>query len=174
MNTIRRVFLLASLVFLIVGCSPKPEFEQYDGKALSIAVLGKAPEVKEEQVGFQEITFEEFNKKELRKYDAVFVMEENLLNAAESQYASIYTETHKPFFFIGNNKGAYPFTDAALSYEDAKEIPDHDYYATSFLQTSYNEQRTVRYGLYNDEKNEENIQQAFSRMFETVEQSSGD
>lgn len=173
-NKLTQLLLLASLLFLIVGCSPKPEFELYEGKELSIAVLGSKPEVEEEQVDFQEITFEEFNTEELNKYDAVFIMKENLSQAAESQYAPIYSETHIPFFFIENNKDAYPFIDADLAYEDAREIPDHNYYATSFLQTPYDEERTVRYGLYNDEVNEENIQEAFSRMFKTVEQSPGD
>ena len=158
---------------MAVGCSPKPEFELYEGKELSIAILGAKPEVKEKQVNFQEITFNEFNTEELKKYDAVFIMKENLSQAAESQYASIYSETHIPFFFIENNKDAYPFIDADLAYKDAREIPGHSYYATSFLQTPYDEERTVRYGLYNDEVNEENIQEAFSRMFKAVEQSSG-
>lgn len=173
-NKLTQLLLSASLLFLIAACSPKPEFELYEGKELSIAVLGTKPEVEEEQVDFQEITFDEFTTEELNKFDAVFIMKENLEEAAESQYAPIYSDTHIPFFFIENNKDAYPFIDADLAYEDAREIPDHNYYATSFLKTPYDEERTVRYGLYNDEVSEENIREAFSRMFKTVEQSSGD
>jgi hypothetical protein len=173
-NKLTQLLLTASLIFLIAACSPNPEFELYEGKELSIAVLGTKPEVEEEQVDFQEITFDEFTTEVLNKFDAVFIMKENLEEAAESQYAPIYSDTHIPFFFIENNKDEYPFIDADLAYEDAMEIPDHNYYATSFLKTPDDEERTVRYGLYNDEVSEENIQEAFSRMFKAVEQSSGD
>ena len=169
---IMKTLLLVGLSILIVGCSQKPDFESYEGRELSVAVLGEKPEILEEQVELQEITFKEFNAQELRKYDAVFITKENFSQAAESQYAPLYSEANIPFFFIENNKDEYPFIDAELSYEDAREIPYHNYYATSFLETPNNEQRTVRYGLYNDEVNEENIKEAFSRMFKTVEESS--
>lgn len=172
-NKITKLLLLGSLFFLAVGCSPKPEFELYEGKELSIAVLGKKPEVREEQVDFHEIAFDEFTTEEVTKYDAVFIMKENLPQAAESQYAPIYSETHTPFFFIENKKNIFPFIDADLTYEDARENTETNYYATSFLQTPYDEQRTVRYGLYNDEVDKESIKEAFSRMFKTVEESSG-
>lgn len=44
-----------------------------------------------------------------------------------------YLESHIPFFFIESNTGEYPFIDADLAYEDAREISNHQYYATGFL-----------------------------------------
>lgn len=44
-----------------------------------------------------------------------------------------YLESHIPFFFIESNTGEYPFIDADLAYEDAREIPNHQYYATGFF-----------------------------------------
>ncbi|HSJ67692.1 MAG TPA: hypothetical protein VK921_08455 [Anditalea sp.] len=156
-------------MLLTVGCSSKPDFELYEGKNLSIAVLGTEPKIEEEQVNLQEISFEEFTTEELRKYDAVFVTKESFSKAAESQYASTYLDSHIPFFFIESNRGAYPFIDAELAYEDAREMPHTKYYANGFLAISKEEQKTWNYGLYNDEVNEENIKEMFSRIFETIE-----
>ncbi|WP_033541969.1 hypothetical protein [Planococcus sp. CAU13] len=173
-KNITKLFLLASLLFLIVGCSPKPEFELYEGKELSIAVLGKAPEVKEEQVDFQEITFDEFNKEGIMQYDAVFIMKENLAEAAESQYAPVYKESHLPFFFIETNTGAFPFVEAEQAYDESREIPYHNHYATGFLEVPNGEQRTSTFGLDNGKVTKENIKDVYSRIFKTVEESSGD
>lgn len=173
MNRGKNIFILTLLIgmlFLIAGCSNNPEFKLYDGKELSIAVLGTKPEAKEKQIEFQEIAFDEFNKEEIKKYDAVFITKENLSQAAESQYAEIYSNSHMPFFFIESNKDAYPFIDADLSYEDAREIPNHNYFATGFLETLQNEQKTWTYDLYNDQVNEENIRDVFSKIFKTIEE----
>ncbi len=165
-------FVVSMLFFIVLsGCSSQPEFVPYEGAGLSIAVVGQAPDVKESQVEFDEISFDEFNEVALRKYDAVFIMKENLSEAAESEYASVYTGVHIPLFFIESNKDAYPFIDPELAYEDAREIPYHDYYATSFLQMDTGEQTTVTYGLHNDEETEEHVQALYSQLFSSIETS---
>lgn len=173
MNSFKKFAAFISIVwllFLVTGCSTDPEFELYKGKNLSIAVLGEGPAVKEQQVEFQEISFDEFNAEVLRKFDAVFITKEYLAEAAQSQYAPVYSDAHMPFFFLESNTGEYPFIDADLEYEDASEIPNHNYYATGYLKTAQQEEKTWTYGLYNDEVNEENIQEVFSRIFKTIEE----
>lgn len=107
----------------------------YEGKSLTIGVLGTPPEVSERQVAFQEISFEQFTVDEVRGFDAVFITKENLSSAAEGQFTEVFTDSHIPFFFIESNKGAYPFNDETLGYEEAREIPYHNYYAHGYLVT---------------------------------------
>lgn len=171
MKNIQKLFVSIVVFILLTGCSAQSELEPYEGRDLSIAVVGEAPDVEEQQVEFAEISFDELNGSALRKYDAVFIMKENLSEAAKSEYASVYTEVHIPFFFIESNKGAYPFTDPELAYEDAREIPYHDYYATSFLQMDTGEQTTVRYGLHNDKETEEHVKALYSQLFTSIETS---
>ena len=165
-------FGFALLVFsfmMIAGCSSQPVFMPYDGKSLNIAVLGTAPEIKEDQIDFHEISFNDFDAVELRQYDAVFIMKEKLSEAAESRYAPVYSEAQVPFFFMESNTDEYPFIDPELDYEDAREIPYHDYYATSFLETPDGEQRTSRYALYNDEVTEQHVKVLYSHIFTIIE-----
>lgn len=171
MKNIQKFVIAILFIILLAGCSSQPEFVPYEGRGLSIAVVGDAPDVEEQQVEFDEISFDEFSGSALRKYDAVFIMKENLSEAAKSEYASVYTEVRIPFFFIESNKGAYPFIDPELAYEDAREIPYHDYYATSFLQMDTGEQTTVRYGLHNDEETEEHVKALYSQLFTSIETS---
>jgi len=168
MKNTQKVIIAILFIILLMSCSSQPEFVPYEGRDLSIAVVG---EVEEQQVEFDEISFDEFSGSALRKYDAVFIMKENLSEAAKSEYASVYTEVRIPFFFIESNKGAYPFIDPELAYEDAREIPYHDYYATSFLQMDTGEQTTVRYGLHNDEETEKHVKALYSQLFTSIETS---
>ncbi|QDP41614.1 hypothetical protein [Radiobacillus deserti] len=84
------------------------KFELYKGRPLKIAVIGTPPEVREEQVTFTEISFEELTKGETIGYDAVFVMKENLVEASKGQYINIYRNSEIPFFFI-SAKHRIPF-----------------------------------------------------------------
>lgn len=136
--------------------------ELYEGKELSIGVLGNIPEINEKQINFQEIEFEQFTIKEIRKFDAIFVMKESLSMAAEKQYTKVFTDSNIPFFFLNSNKGAYPFIDENLEYEEAREIPYHDYYATGYLATVDGEEMTWTYEA-NKERN------ALSNIFKTIE-----
>lgn len=163
------VLLLMGLVLLAGGCSPQAVFAPYDGEALKIAVVGTPPDVREDHIDFHEISFDEFHADKLQRFDAVFIMKEQLSEAAESQYASVYPDAHVPFFFMESNKGEYPFIDAELAYEDAREIPNHDYYATSFLETVEGEQRTATYALYNDKVTEQNVKALYSNIFGIIE-----
>lgn len=171
MNKAKQVVIALLLMGLLLasGCSPQPVFMPYDGKTLNIAVLGTVPEIKEDHIDFHEISFDEFHADKLQRFDAVFIMKEQLSEAAESQYASVYPDAHVPFFFMESNKGEYPFIDAELAYEDAREIPNHDYYATSFLETVDGEQRTATYALYDDKVTEQNVKALYSNIFGIIE-----
>lgn len=144
--------------------APEGQGSLYGGKALTIGVLGTPPDVKETQVAFQEISFEQFTIEKVRDFDAVFIMKENLAEAAEEPYTEVFTDSHIPFFFIESNKGAYPFNDEALGYEEAREIPYHDYYAHGYLVTMEGREMTWPF-----ESAEGNNTPAFSKIFQTIE-----
>ncbi|WP_404458484.1 hypothetical protein [Sutcliffiella horikoshii] len=75
-------FILLVLVFALTACKQNSVFKSYEGKTLDIAMVGEPPEVKEEQVIFTEISFDEMTLEDLTSYDAVFISENNLSKAA--------------------------------------------------------------------------------------------
>lgn len=164
-------FMLFILIFALSACTSSPDFDVYKGKSLRIAVIGERPEVQEEQVRFKEISFDELISEELEYYDAVFITKENLSAAAESQYADIYLQSTIPFFFIQTTKGYLPFIDKEIEYDEAIDLSDNHSYATGFFASVKDgNHRYLRYGLYNDKLNDENIKGMYSEIFTTIEQ----
>ncbi|MEK5644020.1 MULTISPECIES: hypothetical protein [Paenibacillus] len=101
MKSIMTAFLL--VVFILAGCSPeKDTFSTplYQGRSLKIGVIGEVPTVRESNVTFKQITFDDLEKggSFLSSYDAVFIMKEELPTAASPQYAKIYKLAGIPFF----------------------------------------------------------------------------
>lgn len=158
------------LIFILLSaCSSKPDFELYKGEPLKIAVVGEPPEVGEEQVEFFEISLEEMRREDLQVYDGVFIQENNLSEAAEGEYANVYLSSTIPFFFIGT-ANYVPFIEKDLGYDENSDWTVGTYYAVGIYPTS--EAETLKhwgYGLYNDEKTEEHINEMYSRIFKTIE-----
>jgi hypothetical protein len=159
-------FILLNLLFALTACTQSPDFELYEGKPLKIAVVGEAPEVNEEQVIFTKISFDEMASEELKSYDAVFIRENNLSEAAKSQYADVYVNSKIPFFFIGTDN-YIPFLEKDLEYNKNSKWTAGISYTVGVL---LSELKNWKYGLYNDEKTDENIKEMYSRIFETIDE----
>ena len=168
-------FLLITLFLSLSACSPHPKFDVYTGKALSIGVIGEPPEVKEEQVQFHRISFDDLMDKNLDSYDAIFIMKEKLSQAGENQYSEIYLTSAKPFFFIAA-KSHIPFTEVDIDFDDSSwenwnwSPEDSSVYASGMMSNPEKDLfKSWGYGLYNDTKTEENITDVYSRIFMTIE-----
>lgn|SRR5690606_14720415 len=161
-------FILIILTVALTACTSSPNFELYEGNSLRIAVVGESPEIKEEQVRFTEISFDEMTSEELKSYDAVFIREDNLSEAAESQYADVYLNSTIPFFFIGTDNFV-PFTEKDLQYDKTSNWTGS--YATGVLKSQEDDRlQKWEYGLYNDEKTDEHIKEMYSRIFKTIDE----
>jgi hypothetical protein len=162
--------LLIILTVVLTACASSPDFELYEGKSLRIAVVGEPPVVQEEQVRFTEITFDELTGEEMDSYDAVFIMENNLSEASKSQYADVYLQSTILFFFIAT-KSHIPFTVESTEYNPTWNWTAGNNYAVGVLTSDEDETlQTWGYGLYNDEKTDENIKGVYSRIFMTIGQ----
>jgi len=170
------VFRLATLIaliflFILAGCEdPGTIYEPiYTGKNLSIGVVGEIPSVREEDVEFKLINLNDLHSKELSvQLDAVFIMKENLRDAADSQYASVYKNAGIPFFFIESEKSYYPFIDEETSYDNFPNLTSGDYaYATGFYQVG-DKIQSWRYGFNKNELKENHILDAYSHIFNTI------
>ena len=163
--------LLLLAVSILAACVDKNEVKDsplYDGKPLTIGVVGNAPEVREENIQFKEIDLEEINLKNLSSaYDSVFIMKEHLSEAATAPYAKVYKTANIPFFFIESEKSYVPFIYEDINYED---YPDSKsgLYADGYFQSGEQGQYWG-FGVYNDTINETNILDVYSRIFETIE-----
>ena len=167
----KRVFCSVTMALMLGGCGtgqPKePDFPRYTGESLHIAYIGKAPEVREDNVRLEEISFAELkNRKQVAStFDAVLIMPNKLLEADQGEYADTYLKMRIPTFFIGSNKGHVPFIADWISYKEAAgETTD---YAAGYL----NGKTTLfwTYGLYNDVKTKGHITAMYSNVFQTVE-----
>ncbi|MDL4839466.1 hypothetical protein [Aquibacillus rhizosphaerae] len=149
--------------------SSDTEFDLYNGKSLKIAVIGELPKVREEQVEFKEISFDELSKQKVNSYDAVFIMKEKFSEASESQYATIYLKSTTPYFFPAT-KSLIPFT----SVEDIEYSNSWDWEpGLPYIHGVYKPQNSERaerlgFGLYNEEKTEEHIKATYSLVFKKI------
>ncbi len=156
------------IIFILAACNKPVDSEEYQGKKLCIGVIGLAPEVREkEKIDFDEILFSDIqNKKIISQYDAIIITEENLSEASEPIYKAIYKESSIPFFFIKSKKSHIPFTTEDISYDDALDFNNGEY-ATGILYSD-NNFKSWAYGLYNNVENKENIEDVYSRIFQTI------
>ena len=168
MNVVYLLFLIL-LAFSLSACSPSPEFERYKGSSLQIAVVGEAPDIKEEQVKFTEIPLEELTDEGIKAYDAVVILENNLPEAAEDQYADLYLDSTIPFFFMGTDNYV-PFVEKELAYDQSMDWTAGTDYAVGILRTKEDSVKKWAYGLYNDEKTDEHVREVYSRIFETIDE----
>lgn len=167
----KRIFgtqmLFLILLLVVSACTSNQDFKLYEGRALNIAVIGETPKVIEEHIEFVEIKFEDLFDKDLKVYDAIFIMEENLQEASQSQYVDVYLHSNIPFFFIGATKSYHSFVDDELTYENDKELKEiSNHYAIGYLSSEQEEDKYWYFGLYNDEFNERNVKEMYSRIFE--------
>jgi len=164
-------FLIVMQFALLLACSQSPDFELYEGKALSIAIVGEPPELREDNISFSKVSLDELANKNLDSFNAVLIMEEHLTEAAESQYTDIYLNSTIPFFFI-SAQNHIPFTEKDTEYNDSWDWTPGNSYATGVLKSQKDDSlKGWGFGLYNDKKNEENIKEMYSRIFKNIEES---
>lgn len=107
----------------------------YKGKGLTIGVIGNIPTVREENIQFKTIDFNDLIPMEdlSSEFDAIFIMKENLSEASDAKNEAIYKNANIPFFFIQSKKSNIPFVVGDLSYEGVPDFNDQSY-ATGYYQ----------------------------------------
>ncbi len=169
----KKWFLLL-LMIVLVGCTEKlPEFEEYAGRPLEIAVIGTAPDVRETNVVFEEFLMGDLLFIDFSEYDAVFIMKEYLEEASAVEYAEVYTSSKIPFFFIESTKGSDPFINADETYDNTQQFGDgmKMKFASGYAPSNDSETgpTTYNFGLYNDIKNDETVEGVYSHIFMMIE-----
>lgn len=159
-----------TLIVALSACSQKTEFELYKGNALRIAVIGDPPDIKEEQVKFSEMTFDDLKSNNLESFHAVFIMKEKLHQASESQYSDIYLQSSIPIFFITAISHA-PFTVKDEVFDQSWAWSPGNSYAVGVLVSDGEEVlNNWGFGLYNEELTDRNVQNVYSNIFKTIEE----
>lgn len=174
MRTVNRIkdmsFIALFLTVIVTACSSNPDFEPYEGHPLNIAVIGEAPDIQEDKVKFSSLPLDVLNGEKLSEYDAVFIMENHLVEASEDQYADVYLNTAIPFFFIGTDHYV-PFVEKDLIYNRASDWLPGSSYAAGVLSSQEDDSLySWEYGLYNDEITDENMEDMYSRIFMTIDE----
>jgi hypothetical protein len=102
--------------------APKSIFENQEEiiiLQLKIGVIGESPEVKENQVQFEEISLDDLTKVKLKsKYDGIIIMKDFLQEAAKSGYAEVYKKSGVPFFFIQTKTSYISFIEEEVESDD--------------------------------------------------------
>ncbi|MDI3235108.1 hypothetical protein QK289_08835 [Exiguobacterium antarcticum] len=151
-----------------VDASTQVKDTSYDGTYLKIAVIGEQPNLQEKNVKFSTLSFEDLEdtNRISSKFDAVFIAKNNLKQADEEKYVKVYRKLDVPTFFLETTKGFLPFVSEDLTYATASEL-EHSY-ASGYLQEKKDSYRYWEYGLNNDQKNNKNVKDVYSRIFETI------
>jgi len=157
MKKLKSYLILMIIVGILTACSKsQPESTQYHiytERALRIGVVGKIPEIREEQVKFEQIQFNDLKKNAFAsQYDAVFIVQDNINDSVPAKYTTFCKESEIPFFFINMEHSSEDLT-----------------YAMGFLykDDSFN---SWGYGLYKNIENEANIKIVYSQIFGTIYQ----
>lgn len=158
------------LLFVLSACnlSKSTEGDQYNGHSLNIGIIGELPKSNSDRVKFHSMTFTDLhNDSDLSStYDAIFITKDNFNEASQSEYARIYKNAKLPFFFIESKKSYIPFIYEDVSYKDAPVIDDQMYITGIFIK---NEQIDFwGFGLLNNQMTDKNINNAFERVFSTI------
>ncbi|MFD1020370.1 hypothetical protein [Thalassobacillus hwangdonensis] len=107
-----------------------PEILPYEGEPLTIAVVGQAPDIKEEAlITFEEMEFDKLTELDESSYDAAFIMKDHHERAAEPGAALTYKQSNLPFFFIESEKMYFTYTLEKQSYENA---PENEYFIIGY------------------------------------------
>jgi hypothetical protein len=161
--------ILLFICFILAGCnSDTVNSPRYEGKNIVIGVIGDAPNIREENIDFKKITFDQLEDQNLSPdFDAIFIIKEYLTEASNQKYAKVYKNVGIPFFFIESKKSYLPFIYEEMSYENVPDLST-DTYATGYFQSG-EENQSWGYGLYNDKVNEPNIKDVYTRIFTTIE-----
>ncbi|WP_211746635.1 hypothetical protein [Paenibacillus sp. Marseille-Q4541] len=168
--------LFIVLSYLLVSCSfaSSDSFNRkpYDGRILSIGIVGEVPDVREKHILFQKIHLHQMKEASIgHNLDAIFISKEFLSAAAAPEFAKVYKGAEIPVFFLESERGYVPFYYEGISYEDAPDTFDLTY-ATALVPESGNEMKYWGFGLNNDKKNKKNIQSAYSDMFQAIDKGS--
>ncbi|MGG1685449.1 hypothetical protein [Pseudalkalibacillus sp. NRS-1564] len=168
--------ILTLMLFLLSACQTNNVKEEpYDGVLLKIAVVGEQPNVREEQINFNELSLSELHHSNLRKYDAVFIMEDHLSDASKSKYVEMYKSKNIPFFFVGSRANTIPFQDLEnpVSYEEeAERINGTQNFISGILYEG--EEKGYRgwklaYPIKSSEVQRDNVKGIYSKVFKVVE-----
>lgn len=147
----------------------------YKGRLLHIGVIGSIPTVREQNINFEQTSFTELSKQNSVDYDAVFIMEDYLSEAATPPNITLYKELKIPFFFIGTKALNIPFIEnsSELSYEEyVQRINDEQTYILGILYVSETEGYKgwkFEYAVTHNQFVHENLEEIFSNVFRVVE-----
>ncbi|VWX38663.1 hypothetical protein [Exiguobacterium oxidotolerans] len=167
----KRLFACLVTVTALAGCGADQTEEmkspKYDGDRLQVAVVGKQPTVREDNVRFTSVSLQELTPtaRISSEFDAVFIMKDHLKEADQEQYVRVYKNLRIPTFFIGSTKGYLPFVMKELTYEAAGDNAQS--YAFGYLHGK--KELSWEYGLYNDINTDAHITALYSDVFRTID-----
>jgi hypothetical protein len=167
------VYFLVIVTFVMLVSCDKSKAQiiipnQYAGQKLNIGIIGEAPKVLVQQVKFVEINFSDLGNDGFdAKYDGIFITKDNLSEASQNKYKSIYKNSKIPFFFIENKKSNVPFTEENLSYEEVPDLEEQGY-ISGFM---YKDNKLNSWGFelnYNEIDNKANIEEFYYKIFDII------
>ncbi|GIO34680.1 hypothetical protein J2TS6_58210 [Paenibacillus albilobatus] len=146
----------------------------YEGKPLTIGVIGEPPEVRETNISFVALGLEELAKnpeKLSSRFDAVFITKDYFREASEPEYKKAFKEANIPYIFIKLDKLIVAYTVEELTYDDVPDAFNHQF-AFGIDHPPGGEETHWGFGLYNDTENEANVKTTYSTIFRTIESKS--
>ncbi|MEO4052963.1 hypothetical protein [Solibacillus sp. CAU 1738] len=125
----KKLLVIGLFIFIIIlaACSNDKVVEPiYEGRDLKIAVIGEFPTVREKNIQFEEMTFDTW---EIIGYNAIFISQEYLSEAANDDNVQKFKESKIPIFFLGTKASYMPFMELnnTVTYEQfAKQVNDNE------------------------------------------------
>ncbi len=107
--------------------------QQYLGRNLEIGFLGTPPNITDSKLAFTSIDIEDFAIETVEQFDAVFIMQEYLEEAADGPFTDVFSDADVLFFLVETEAYHFPFTEENISYKDySKRIHDDEIFALGY------------------------------------------
>ncbi|OZI10484.1 hypothetical protein CEW92_16460 [Bacillaceae bacterium SAS-127] len=170
----KKILFLSLLIFTsaLVACTGEKVADPiYEGRNLNIAVIGEFPDVRENNIHFEKITFDSWST---NNYDAIFISEENLAEAAKIENVQTYKKSDIPVFFLNTKASHIPFMELEhpLSYDEvAKQMNnEQDPIAGLFYvgEEGYNAW-TFSYPVVDSQLQTSDIKSVYSAVFTVIQ-----
>lgn len=150
---------------------------KYDGEELTLAVAGEFPEIRENNIHFEEIELESVLQINDENFDGILIMEEHLSKAANEEYRDVYEEIDVPILFVGTEAQAVPFMnlESEIPYEvQADRINDAgNFISALWYGEGWEENGVTTYNfafpIENNEYQQDKTEEVFSAVFKMIE-----
>ena len=161
--------LLVIAIWLTPSMLDKHEVK-YDGAPLEIGVVGDIPEIKNEKIHLETLSFEALSdnsKKVSENFNAIMITPKAFEEASNDKFINVYEGLDIPIVFFDSAKTHKPFVHQGLTYDSAYEYLKNGSHTTVYR---YDAKINKEDAWYFYLENQKEVDALYTEIFKKIEQ----